>query len=98
MNLRLLQDAVDEMKANLEQAVVRARFGAKKYRNGQVAKEALIRSQRLILGVHEAVKRSVSAELDAIGRLHAIYPPIGKTTPELSVSGFIKAKKQDVVT
>lgn len=97
MNLKLLQSALAEMKANLEQAVIRAQFGKRTYLNGQVAKEALIRSQRLILGVHEAVKKSVSEELAAIGRQHTIYPPVGKTTPELSVSGFIKAKKQDVV-
>jgi hypothetical protein len=97
MNLTLLQTAVSKMKADFELAVRRKTFNGKRYPNGRVAKEALIRSQKLILGIHEATKRSLSDELTAARRKFAVYPALGVTTPELSVCGFIKAKKQDLV-
>lgn len=97
MNLQLLQEAINGMKQALEAAITTATFGANAYATGLQAKEALIRSQRLILPIHEVVKRSFAEELQARGRQFEIYPVVGASSPELKVSGFIKAKKQDVV-
>lgn len=97
MNHALLQAAVAEMKRAFEEAVVSAKFKGRRYRNGQLAKEALIRSQRLILGIHEVTKRSLHDELTGRRRDFSLYPPLGASAPELSVCGFLKAKKQDVV-
>jgi hypothetical protein len=97
MNSRLLQQAVNGMKQNLEAAITSASFGLENYENGHAAKEALIRSQKPILPVHEVVKRSLAEELSKTRRQFDIHPPLNTTSPELRISGFIKAKKQDVV-
>src|SRR5690242_17253499 len=97
MNLRLLQLAINGMKQALEAAITTATFGQRICATGLQAKEALIRSQGLILPIHEVVKQSLSEELQVRERKFEIYPVIGTTSPELKVSGFIKAKKQDVV-
>jgi len=97
MNLDLLQAAIDGMKHALEEAIRTATFNGRKYANGQRAKEALIRSQRLILPIHEVVKQSLAEELNRRRRRFEIHPPIGASAPELKISGFIKAKNQDVV-
>ena len=65
--------------------------------NGQRAKEALIRSQKLILKIHEVVKISLKEDLEKGTRKYNIFPPIGESSPELKISGFIKAKQQDIV-
>ena len=97
MNLNLLQVAINGMKQALEEAIETATFNGKHYDDGQAAKEALIRSQRLILPIHEVVKRSLAEELQRRKRRFEIHPSIGKSAPELKISGFIKAKDQDVV-
>ena len=97
MNLILLQQAVNAMKIDLESAITTATYGGASYRNGQLAKEALIRSSTLIMQLHEVVKRSLIAELEAESRAYSIYPPLGRKSPELKITGFIKAKKQDIV-
>lgn len=97
MNLQLLQAAINGMKQSLEAAITSAMFGERNCATGLQAKEALIRSQKLILPIHEIVKQSLSQELQIRRRQFEIYPVIGNTSPELKVSGFIKAKKQDVV-
>jgi len=97
MNLQLLQAAINGMKQALEAAITTATFNGNGYDNGQKAKEALIRSQRLILPIHEVVKQSLAGELQRRQRQCEIHPPIGASAPELKISGFIKAKDQDVV-
>ena len=97
MNLQFLQQAVNGMKRDLEEAITTATFSGEDYENGQKAKEALIRSQGLIFPIHEVVKVSLAQELKNRGRLFEIHPPLGVTTPELKITGFIKAKDQDVV-
>ena len=97
MNLQLLQAAINGMKQALEAAITTATFGERICANGLQAKEALIRSQKLILPIHEVVKQSLAQELQTRQRQFEIYPVNGTTSPELKVSGFIKAKKQDVV-
>jgi hypothetical protein len=97
VNLGFLQETMAQFKKELELAITTATFGNKEYENGWAAKDALIKSQRLIMLAHEATKVSLHEELERRGRRHEIYPPIGKPSPELKITGFIKAKKQDVV-
>jgi len=97
MNIDLLQNALVEFKVSFENAVTTAKFKEKTYDNGQAAKTALIRSQRLIMLIHEVVKKSIVEKLKAKNIKHTIFPKIGLSSPELKISGFIKAKQQDVV-
>jgi hypothetical protein len=97
MNLQLLQQAINGMKQALEAAITTATFNGENYDDGQEAKEALIRSQRLIWPIHEVVKQSLAEELQRRRRQFVVHPPLGVSSPELKVSGFIKGKKQDVV-
>ena len=60
---------------------------------GTAGKQAMIRSSKPINNIHEAVK----SELINNGiPKHRIFPPLGETTPELKLAGFIKQKYQDV--
>ena len=97
MNLGLLQTAVEKMKSELEDAVRTSSYKGKSYENGQKAKEALIRSQNLIMNIHEVVKADLDQELKKFTEKFTIHPPLNRTDPELAMSGFIKSKKQDIV-
>lgn len=81
------------IKKEIESSILTSTFGEKSYANGQKAKEALIRSQKLINYVHEFVKRDlIENGIDP----KLIYPPVGQTKPELKLAGFLKQKDQDV--
>lgn len=81
------------IKKEIESSILTSTFGGKSYANGQKAKEALIRSQKLINYVHEFVKRDlIENGIDP----KLIYPPVGQTKPELKLAGFLKQKDQDV--
>jgi hypothetical protein len=97
MQTNLLQTAVSEFRRDIEDAIKTAKCLGDQYGDGQEAKEALIRSGRLIMKLHEVVKVSISRELRTHTLLHQVYPPIGQSSPELKIVGFIKAKKQDAV-
>ena len=98
MNLTALNDAVRQFKRALEDAIRTGTFDGKPYTNGHKAKEALIRSSGPIMRIHEVVKSSLRDEFQNAGAGNVtVYPPMGRTSPELSIAGFIKAKKQDVV-
>jgi len=97
VNLALLQNAVNTIKTSIEQSISTATFDIKTYPTGRDAKEALIRSQKLINHIHEVVKLSLHEELTNRNIAHEIHPPIGFSSPELAVAGFIKKKYQDVV-
>ncbi len=97
MDLDLLQTAVEDIKSELEQAIRTGSYRSQKYNNGQQAKQALIRSQNLIMKIHEVVKASLDQELKKFTESYKIYPPLDKREPELVVSGLIKSKKQDIV-
>ena len=96
MNYELLQNALSQFKNQYEHAVKTATLDGKAYGNGEQAKQAVIRSQRLIMHVHEAAKISLSRQLQASGREFAVFPPIGRSKPELKVTGFLKSKDQDL--
>ncbi len=97
MDIALLSCAVKEIKDELEASIRTAVFDGKHYPSGHQAKEALIRSQRLILKLHEVVKESLNEELSRTQRAYDIHPPIGVSSPEVKLFGEIKAKQQDIV-
>ena len=97
MNLDLLQTAVKEIKSELEEAIRTGSYKGQSYNNGQQAKQALIRSQNLIMKIHEVVKISLDQELKKFTKSYTIHPPLNRRDPELVISGLIKSKKQDIV-
>lgn len=64
--------------------------------NGLEAKNSLIRSGRLIQKIHQVVKQSVYDELITDNNFK-IHPPLNMTSPEKTLYGFLKQKKQDIV-
>ena len=66
MEMSLLQTAIAEIKSELEQTIRTAIYKGKYYGNGQRAKEALIRSQNLIMKIHEVVKISLESRTQKI--------------------------------
>jgi len=97
MNIDKLKQALSEVKVDIERAICTASFNGRTYDNGREAKKSLICSSRLILKIHEVVKESLHKKLAEIGSPYAIHPPLGNSSPELPVTGFIKKKKQDIV-
>lgn len=97
MNLQQLTKALGQMKLELERAITTASFGGKRCTNGHEAKQALIRSSRLIVQIHEVVKQDLDQALASRGVPYKMHPALGRSSPELHVTGFIKKKKQDVV-
>lgn len=61
--------------------------------NGNKAKEALIRSQRLINYLHNIIKNEfINCGVDP----EKLYPPLDLTKPEITIQGFLKRKNQDI--
>lgn len=81
------------IKGEFDKAITTARFNGKKYSNGNKAKEALIRSQKIINYIHELIKKEFIK--NGVNK-NRIYPPIKSTSPELKIKGFLKAKNQDI--
>jgi hypothetical protein len=81
------------IKVDYDTAITTARFNGNRYADGHKAKEALIRSQRIINLIHEFIKK----EFERCGvPAQMIYPPIGHSSPEIKIKGFLKSKNQDV--
>ena len=84
MSLKNIQKAIDNFKELIETSIIE---------NGAKGKEAMIRSSRPILNIHEAVK----VELVEAGiNEDLIFPPLNSRTPELKLAGSRKQKNQDV--
>lgn len=84
MSLINIQKAVNNFKALIENSIVES---------GDKGKEAMIRSSRPILNLHEAVKSElIKAGIDR----DLIFPPLNSRTPELKLAGSRKQKNQDV--
>lgn len=82
-----------QIKTDFDKSIVTAQFNGKKYANGNKAKEALIRSQKIICLIHEFIKNEfVRCKVPET----MIFPPIGKSKPEIKIKGFLKSKDQDV--
>lgn len=88
-----IKTAIKEFKTSLESAITTATNGDKTFANGQLAKESLIRSSRLINLIHEAIKLELIDEgIDS----ERIFPPLNSMSPELKIAGFLKQKNQDI--
>lgn len=88
-----INEALKRIKVDLERAITTAIFNGNPYLNGNKAKKALIRSQRLINYIHDIVK----AEFIKCGvNPDKLYPRLNSTGPEIRIQGFLKAKKQDI--
>jgi hypothetical protein len=88
-----MQVALGKIKGLFEDAITTARFNGSVYANGNKAKEALIRSQKIISYIHESVKGDLV--LNGVNALK-IYPPVQSSSPELKIKGFLKSKNQDI--
>ena len=88
-----INQILKNIKSDFDTAITTARFNGNKYANGNKAKEALIRSQRIINLIHEVIKSEfVRCGVPA----KMIYPPVGSSSPEIKIKGFLKSKNQDV--
>lgn len=82
-----------QIKKDFDRAITTAQFNGNTYANGNKAKEALIRSQKIINLIHEFVK----SDFVNCGVLpQMIFPPVGSSNPEIKIKGFLKSKNQDV--
>ena len=97
MNIQRLSITLASIKTDIERAITTASFAGNRYDSGQKAKEALIRSSRLILQIHEVAKEGLDEVLRSRQFPYRIHPPLGSSSPELHVAGFIKKKRQDIV-
>jgi len=97
MEPHLLQKAVEEIKSEICHVVEKAAYANSNYSNGLAAKTAIIRSETLINKIHEVTKISLHNELNRRHISHKIHPAIGSSSPELTIWGLLKKKKQDVV-
>ncbi|MDR3283238.1 MAG: hypothetical protein LBS92_06525 [Candidatus Methanoplasma sp.] len=79
-----LPNKLIEMKNLLENAIIE---------DGKRGKESLIRSSKLINLLHEAVKEDLVS--NGVDR-RLIIPPVGQSSPEMKIAGFLKSKKQDI--
>lgn len=82
-----------QIKTDFDRAITTACFNGNTYANGNKAKEALIRSQKIINLLHEFVKNDfVNCGVPP----QMIFPPVGRSNPEIKIKGFLKSKNQDV--
>ena len=101
MNLGLLQQALNEMKAGIELAISERYFTStngevRRYDTGTEALKQFTKGGGHIFPVHEAIKSSVVGILTDCNIIHHSFPPIGQRSPELTVPSW-SPKKQDVV-
>lgn len=80
-----IQEAVNQIKLTLEKAIIT---------NGEAGKLSLIRSQKPIKLIHEAVKSELVANQIAISQ---ICPSLDISEGEITLSGFLKKKSQDII-
>ena len=103
MNMDLLQQNIQEIRDEINETVITSCFTKNtgeivQKDNGLQAREALIRSEKLIQKIHEVVKVSLNQELlNSAYQDFEVHPPLGEASPEKNVWGLLKKKKQDVV-
>lgn len=79
-----IQSQLVEFKALIENAIKEG---------GVKGKNSIIRTSKLINLIHDSVKEQLIRHgVDE----NLIYPPLGKRSPEIKVSGFLKQKDQDI--
>lgn len=81
------------IKTEFENCITTKIFDKKTYDNGNKAKEAFIRSQKLICYLHDYIKKQfINTGINP----NKINPPYGQNSPEITLSGFLKTKNQDI--
>ena len=88
-----LNKILKKIKNEFETAIKTSKFNGNIYDNGNKAKEALIRSQKIINYLHDFVKKDFIK--NGISK-SKVYPPLKQTKPELKIQGFLKTKNQDI--
>jgi hypothetical protein len=88
-----INSVLKQIKQEYDSAITTRSFNGKTYQNGSKAKEALIRSQKVINYLHEHVKEEL---LEAGVNNSSMYPPVGCSKPEVKLAGFLKNKNQDI--
>ncbi len=88
-----INETLRKIKNEFENAITTKMFNGKKYKTGSKAKEALIRSQKIINYIHELIKKEF---IDCKISEDLIYPKVGSGKNEIKIEGFLKAKKQDI--
>jgi hypothetical protein len=96
MERSALESALSVTRSILNDAITTASYNGKIASNGQEAKNAAIRSSGPIRQVHTVVRDSIFGLLRSKGIRASIWPPMGETSPELKVTGLLKAKNQDI--
>lgn len=82
-----------QIKSDFDRAITTSCFNGNIYENGNKAKEALIRSQKIINLIHEFVKYDfVNSGVPP----RMIFPPVDSSKPEIKIKGLLKSKNQDV--
>ena len=83
-NLISIHDGLNNFRSLIHQSI---------FEGGSAGKEAMIRSSRPILNLHEAVKSElIQSGIDR----SRIFPPLSNRVPELKLAGSRKQKNQDV--
>ena len=88
-----IQEVINTIKSDFENCIRTGIFDKKQYENGAKAKEALIRSQKLIMLVHNNIKEGIN---NKFGEQYECFPPVGDLKNELSLEGYYKPKFQDI--
>jgi hypothetical protein len=91
-----LESALTETRNIIASAVESSSYGGDKKKHGQDAKNAAIRSSGPIQQVHSIIEEAIYSKLTEIGIQARAWPPIGAKSPELKVTGLLKAKDQDI--
>ncbi len=88
-----IENCMSIIKKEIELCISTGENEGKIFGNGSLAKESLIRSSRLIGYLHECVKEELVRNKVKSGN---IFPPLGRSNPEVKITGFLKQKDQDV--
>ncbi len=89
-----IQQVLKKIKKDYDEAITTSKFNGNTYENGHKAKEALIRSQKIINIIHDFIKRDF---VENKVQSQKIFPPVGESSPEIKIKGFLKSKNQDIV-
>lgn len=91
-----LEGALSVARSIIVNAIESSSYGGDLKKNGQEAKNAAIRSSGPIQQLHSIIEEAIYLKLLDLGITPQAWPPIGAKSPELKVTGLLKAKDQDI--
>lgn len=93
-SISILEEELKNIKENINDAKINGYTNSKgKVSKGKAGALSLIRSGKIINHIHEVIKKDlVNNGID----VNLIIPEIGKSKPELRLTGYFKKKNQDV--